>query len=276
MQSIDLAVTLRLIDCIAACGVVLSSLEYLTTHSLLSDTGLLSWSVPRLHSRLLTHGTLAVVLNTLLAYPNVVILLGIQSGLSILLLIGSLFGILPALIAFLLTSGIALTLLLFALRTSYGREGADQMFVIIFSALALAYTFNTSVIFTACLWFLAIQSCLSYATAGIAKMTSPIWRSGQALPAIMATRGFGYYSFSVWLRKHLRFTKILTWSTMGLETLFPLALLGPQWLTLAWLLCGFGFHVSNAILMRLNRFIWAFTATYPAIWYCASTIHLMR
>ncbi|HLI07182.1 MAG TPA: hypothetical protein VKV40_11495 [Ktedonobacteraceae bacterium] len=276
MQSTDLAVTLRLIDCIAACGVVLSSLEYLTTHSLLSDTGLLSWPVHRLHFRLLTHGTLAVVLNTSLAYPNVVVLLGIQSGLSILLLVGSLFGILPALAAFLLTSGIALTLLLFALRSSYGREGADQMFVIIFSALALTYAFNTTVIFTACLWFLAIQSCLSYATAGIAKITSPIWRSGQALPAIMATRGFGYYSFSVWLRKHPRFTKVLTWGTMGLEMLFPLALLGPQWLTLVWLLCGFGFHISNAILMRLNRFIWAFAATYPAIWYCASTIHLLR
>ncbi|MFE3793433.1 hypothetical protein KHQ06_28615 [Nocardia tengchongensis] len=30
-------------------------------------------------------------------------------------------------------------------------------------------------------------------------------------------------------------------------------------------------HIGTAILMRLNTFLWAFLATYPAVIYCATT-----
>lgn len=276
MQDIDQVIALRLIDSIAACGVLLCSFEYLTTRSLLTDTGLLSWPVHRLRYKLMTHGSFATILSVALSYPHVLVLLEIQSVLALLLLAGSLFNILSAPVAFLLTSGIALTLMLFALRSPYGKEGADQMLIIIFVALTLGYAFNTPVIFATCFWFLAVQACLSYSTAGIAKIASPIWRSGQALPAIMATTGFGHRSFFTWLRAHPILTKILTWCTLTLEALFPFVLLVPWWLRLLWLLWGIGFHASNAVLIRLNRFIWAFTATYPAIWYCASTTHFLR
>ncbi|MFE3104283.1 hypothetical protein [Nocardia tengchongensis] len=30
-------------------------------------------------------------------------------------------------------------------------------------------------------------------------------------------------------------------------------------------------HIGTAILMRLNTFLWAFLATYPAVIFCATT-----
>ena len=38
---------------------------------------------------------------------------------------------------------------------------------------------------------------------------------------------------------------------------------------------GLLFHVASAVLMGLNTFLWAFGATYPAVFYC-SVICAMR
>ncbi|HEY6033401.1 MAG TPA: hypothetical protein VIV58_04055, partial [Kofleriaceae bacterium] len=57
------------------------------------------------------------------------------------------------------------------------------------------------------------------------------------------------------------------------EAAFPLALLGPWWLVLAFFAWGVVFHVANAVLMGLNSFLWAFVATYPAIAFAWTLLH---
>ena len=53
----------------------------------------------------------------------------------------------------------------------------------------------------------------------------------------------------------------------------PHPLVGSQ-PSLALLIGGASFHIGAAILMRLNTFLWAFVATYPAIIFCAHAVVL--
>ena len=59
------------------------------------------------------------------------------------------------------------------------------------------------------------------------------------------------------------------WFVIAFEVTFPLALvLGPTGVAV-YAAVGALFHVSNAVLMGLNTFVWAFVATYPAVLFCA-------
>ena len=42
----------------------------------------------------------------------------------------------------------------------------------------------------------------------------------------------------------------------------------PRPVAISFLICGAAFHLSVALLMGLNVFLWAFLSTYPAIWHC--------
>ena len=58
---------------------------------------------------------------------------------------------------------------------------------------------------------------------------------------------------------------------MGLELLLPLTLLSPG-LLLAALLLAAGFHLSNAMFLGLNRFVWVWIATYPSLFWVQAQI----
>jgi hypothetical protein len=123
-----------------------------------------------------------------------------------------------------------------------------------------------------CLWYLSLQLCLAYATAGVAKALGREWRRGSAIPDILATRSYGHAALAAWLRARPRLTRWVTYSVMAFECLFPLILtLGPS---VAWFFVGMGFlfHIVNAYAMGLNRFLWAFPATYPAVLYCSNWV----
>jgi hypothetical protein len=49
---------------------------------------------------------------------------------------------------------------------------------------------------------------------------------------------------------------------------FPLVLVGCTPVTAILLTIGVIFHVTVSIVMRLNTFLWAFVAVYPAIAVC--------
>ena len=51
---------------------------------------------------------------------------------------------------------------------------------------------------------------------------------------------------------------------MVFELLFPLSFLNPSLLIVALILAA-GFHVANACLFGLNRFVWFWIASYPSI-----------
>jgi hypothetical protein len=64
---------------------------------------------------------------------------------------------------------------------------------------------------------------------------------------------------------------IAGWLMLGFECGAPLALTG-RTACLALLAFGAGFHVVNAVVFGLNRFLWTWLAAYPALLYWAGHI----
>jgi hypothetical protein len=155
----------------------------------------------------------------------------------------------------------------------YGGDGSDQMFAILALVLLLCvHPWSTPFQLTAGLWFIATQSVLSYCAAGIAKVASAQWRSGEAVYRIFNTGSYGVGFVGQFLSSHQRMSYLLSAGVMVFETLFPLCLVLPFEFTLIFLGWGFLFHLLNAMIMGLNTFLAAFVATYPAVIFVSNQI----
>jgi hypothetical protein len=205
-----------------------------------------------------------LVLNFVLSYPRVLGLIGIRAILAVALLVGPrLLLIDPRIIC-----PVALLGGLLTIRNAYGQDGADQMSWILFTSLALVSLLPTVAVRIACLWFLALQGCLSYSTAGIAKATAKHWRDGTYLIRILGTKMYGNIAVSEFLNSRPAYARFVARLLIAWESCFPLILFLPPTLVICMLATGVLFHVANAYIMGLNTFFWSFLATYPAILYC--------
>jgi hypothetical protein len=151
-------------------------------------------------------------------------------------------------------------------RRLFGGDGAEQLTTIVLAATVLAaLPMPSSTRIDLAVAFIGGQLVLSYMTAGIAKLMSPQWRAGDALPSIMATEIHGHPVAAAMLRRFPRVSAGMGWGVVAFECLFPLSLFGPPWFTLVALSVGLTFHVGCALMMGLNNFLWAFPATYPCV-----------
>lgn len=158
------------------------------------------------------------------------------------------------------------------LRFIYGFDGSDQMQSVVWGGLVAFHATDSLLVQHAAVFFVAAQLVLSYLTAGIAKLISPIWRSGQAVGLIMRTKTYG----TPWLSrtvKQLHLSGPLSWATILFEVVGPLSVLAGPKPTLLFLAAGMLFHISIAIAMGLNTFVWAFTATFPAVYYASQFLN---
>ena len=262
----DSQIALSLVERLSSIGIVVASAESLSCPDSMRDSGLCSWRVHRLANKWFISPGFQGTVGWLLDYPRVFWLISLRLLCGCVLLAGlspgdATRGAMDALIV--------LTSFLITVRSTYGRDGADQMLFLTFIALGVAHTFGNPAARHLALWFLAAQACLSYFTAGTAKLVSPIWRGGAALPGIFGTDIYGHLWLRTVLARYTALAKIGCWSTILLETAFPLALLGSRPLTATLVCTGVAFHVGAAVFMRLNTFLWAFIATYPAVLYCS-------
>ncbi len=140
----------------------------------------------------------------------------------------------------------------------------------IFAGLALVSLADTPAVRTAYLWFVALQCCLSYFVAGVAKASAQGWRAGSYLVGIFQTRIYGHAGLSALLQDHRQLATILARLVITWECVFPAVLAAPVPIVLIFIAGGAAFHVVNAYIMGLNIFVWAFLAAYPAILFCAS------
>lgn len=139
--------------------------------------------------------------------------------------------------------------------------GADTMTMqILLVGLFTHFFADQPYLVNAGMYYLAIQAALSYFVAGVVKIKNPEWRNGLALPKFLEHSGY-----------RSAFPRALSWGIILFECTFPLALFSQ---TLALLFCGAGacFHLVNAYVLGLNRFFWVWIATYPAIWFTATTL----
>lgn len=257
---------LRAITMIASVGVCISGLELLSEAKLFRTGGLMSWEVSKLRHRGLQRAIPA--LRPIFSTPGISTLISISVLSASLLLIGSL----PSCQG-LFAGLIALTYITLAIRSPYGLDGADQLTILTFSAIALASLSSGALAKEACLWFLTGQVCLAYFTSGAAKLSSADWRNGRALAGIMNTRIYGCSAIGSFLRQHPSSAAVISGGIIAMECAFELVLLLPEHLALVLVAAGFGFHLLAAMTMRLNTFFWSFVAIYPAILHCAAQLH---
>jgi hypothetical protein len=163
---------------------------------------------------------------------------------------------------------ITATNVVFHLRSRYGLDGSDQMLFLLFPPLMMASAFHMNASITSLtIVLLAAQVCLAYSTAGFAKLSGQTWRCGNALYEILNTRSFGWETAANFMSKNPRLTRGLAIATILIEVIFPLAMITPYPYIAIFLIWGISFHLTNAFVMRLNIFPWAFAASYPAIVY---------
>lgn len=142
--------------------------------------------------------------------------------------------------------------------------GADKMGLLILTCLCGAHFAPNARWAEVIFGYLAAQLVLSYFVSGWVKIVNPAWRRGRALRDVFA---FSAYPASENLRglaDHPRLLRAGSWAVMLFELLFPLSLLtGPT--LVAALGVGAGFHLANACLFGLNRFLWIWLTAYPSL-----------
>ena len=142
--------------------------------------------------------------------------------------------------------------------------GSDRMGVLILWMLTAAHLAPSPFWAELALAYLAAQVTLSYFISGRVKLVKPDWRNGRALNDVFA---FSAYPVTEGFRALARQDQLLraaSWAVIGFELAFPLALLFQTTLVIA-LVFAAGFHLVNALLFGLNRFLWIWVASYPSL-----------
>jgi hypothetical protein len=256
----DPAFSLYLIGRIISVGLTLSSMEYLSMKKEFRaggvyDGALLSRNLP---------APFPECFRFLFSYSFFIVGISVRLLAAVLILTGAIRG--PGETVLFLAA--AVTSLGLGVRVPFGMEGSGQMMTIICAALALSgLAPHDVVVQKAALWFLALQACLAYLTAGLAKYNVPAWRNGSFLLGILRTRCYGNLAVSKLLDAGR--ARLCSALVIGFECAFPLVLLAGKPWALTFLAAGVVFHAINAFVLGLNVFFWAFVATYPAIWFCA-------
>lgn len=251
---------------IAAVGILIMSLEDITMFKLFRKEGILSWDVLKLQGSWSVIGCSGKIANLFLEYGYFrgVIMARLLAAITLLMFHG--YPLVFAISAFIIfTSLAALTL-----RSIYGLDGAHQMHLVIWGAFFLSNLAPEQSLGRAFgVWFIAMQAGFAYLVSGIAKLISPMWRSGDALIGVFGTEIYGNrYAYALFARCH-GIARIASWTVILFEcsfwTIFIVNIRVGWWI----LAGGLGFHIVVAILMGLNGFLFAFAATYPCIVYCA-------
>jgi hypothetical protein len=250
---------------IATAAVILTTAEALHSRLAFTSSGLMSWEIARLRTRALSTGRVAAFLTFGLTYKVFISIMLLSSAMALVLfsdphnyylrLVPSLF--------------VLIALFLASIRSPYGRDGADQMLLQLFTCIVICNWFPSEKTRQLCSIFIALQSCLAYTTAGVAKLISHEWRSGKAIRGIFDSEVYGF-SFSALVpeRTFSWLPLLIAWGVIIFESCFWLCLCFKK-LTLPILILGVAFHGTAAYLMGLNTFFLAFVATYPAIWMCS-------
>ncbi|MBJ7329030.1 MAG: alpha/beta fold hydrolase [Solirubrobacteraceae bacterium] len=153
-------------------------------------------------------------------------------------------------------------------RHHYGTDGTDQVaFLVQTTATAARIGERRPEVVDAALWSLAIQGGLSYGISGWVKLTGRSWRSGEALAGVTRTRTYGERRAWTFFDRHPKIARVLGAQVLAAECLFPLAFTPGGRLAPALTHGATLFHLVNARIMGLGRFVPAFGALHPPIRY---------
>jgi len=152
----------------------------------------------------------------------------------------------------------------------YGTDGSDQASNLVQTATGMARLAPSPAAQDALVWYVALQSNLSYVVSGWIKLLGKDWRTGSALTGVMRTRTYGHEKVWRLTRRHPRSARALAHGVLAMECLFPVLYLKGGLLTRPVIAAVAAFHVANGSVMGLGRFIPAFTAMHPMVAYTST------
>ena len=144
--------------------------------------------------------------------------------------------------------------------------GSDRMVFLLTLALACGRGDRSREIL---LVYVAVQATLSYLGPGIKKLFSKEWRSGLALNAFFCSNL--YEVPALYSQSSMEFKRAISWSVILFECLSPLSWYSPFTCS-GYLVMGCLFHLANFRVLGLNRFFFAWIATYPALYFCSGRV----
>jgi len=254
---------------IASIGLLISLAEDIKYREVFSRHGILAWEIGQTRFTHRLAGLSTELLDPLLREGRYIWVQRMAFGIAALSPATLLVPDLLPWFAVMLLASIALQ----TMRNLLGTDGADQMNIVVLTAVALGSSLPSGGLGQrACCWFVAVQLMLSYFIAGVAKIRSESWRSGVAIRGILGTESYGNASLDRLIAWHPIIPRLLCWGVMAFELAFPLVLLQLPELTLSLVLMGIGFHAVCALVMGLNGFLWAFSSAYPSLLWCTGTI----
>lgn len=152
--------------------------------------------------------------------------------------------------------------------------GSDFMTLSVLGGIAIAALtapwLGESLAWQAGLWLISIQALSSYFLSGTVKLRYAGWRHGRALPALLDGGLYGPLPPTSLLRQPV-VAMVCSWAFIIWEAAFPLSMIDPR-LTTLWCAIGIAFHLLVWWFFGLNRFFWAWMATFPALIGCATLI----
>ena len=144
--------------------------------------------------------------------------------------------------------------------------GSDRLGLLILLSLALCHVAPTPHWQEMALGYLGVQLLLSYAMAGWVKAVNRDWWNGRALADVFS---LSIYPQSEALRALAARPALMTGAGRAVvlfELAFPLGLLSARLLAVMLALAA-AFHLANALLFGLNRFLWIWLSAFPALWW---------
>ena len=152
--------------------------------------------------------------------------------------------------------------------------GSDFMTLVVITGLLIAQGVShfegSELGWRAGFWYITIQSITSYFMSGAVKLLRREWRNGSAMTIFLNAAVHGPLSERHWLRKPW-LAALGSWGFIVWECLAPFALLDARLAALFCLIAAF-FHFLVFWFFGLNRFFWAWLATFPAIVWCAGQL----
>lgn len=247
---------------LAGIAAAISALELLVVRRALADDGVFRWATLR-RDLARAPAVMRAIADTLGSYRGTLLVLGVQLVAAIALALPGLEHPAPAWLVF----ACALTISV-RFRGSYN-GGSDSMLLVVVLAVALARSAPGTGIELAALAYCAAQLVLSYFIAGISKLRDPAWLRGTALPQLVQLPQYAVPAWAAALLSRPTLAALAAWAMLAFECASPAALVAPT-VCAALLAFGATFHLVNAIVFGLNRFLWAWPAAYPALVYWAA------
>lgn len=255
--------TLYIVVCMSSVCSLISTLEWISLKERFKNDNYYSWEISRMKVLAGKPQILKMLIDSIFKYPNVLVILWFQLFSSILIFFTFNHPILTGLSCL----GTSIGYFLISYRRVDGYNGGDSMAKVVLLTGAICFLSQSNEILKVGLIFISFQLILAYTTPGLLRLFDSNWRNGKKLMYILRMETFSKKYVYDFFNKRKALIPLTAIAIVIFESFFGLSIFLPFNLLLFVLILGFIFHLTNAIVMGLNTFLWAFVGSYPAfIW----------